>query len=75
MYDRYSSADSNLPLAERLKKPSCGTKFYDTSNCIIGWGAIHRQTSVIDSKDQHIVCVEGMAERNTGSRGWFIVAE
>ncbi|WP_157255900.1 hypothetical protein [Pelomonas sp. Root1217] len=75
MYNQYSSADSNLSPAERLKRPSCGTKFYDTSNCNIGWGAIHRQTNVINDKDQHVVCVEGMAEPNTGSRGWFIVAE
>jgi hypothetical protein len=60
--------------ANKMLAPGC-TKIDDTSSCTIGFGSPNSPvTNYISTLDQHVVCIFGSAERNTGLRYFGIVA-
>lgn len=65
--------DAPKDMKTQLAQQSCNGKQFNTSACQAGHTAIHETKSLISPKDEHIVCVAALGEKDSGNRVWLIV--
>jgi hypothetical protein len=73
--DKGYPKDAPLAMSDKLRLLGCYPPFFSTNGCDIRYGGAQFHGSYISVNDEHVLCVDGNAEKGTGARIWGIVAE